>query len=73
MAGHAHGGQWRFFGRGIYAPGQGLFPKYTSGLYREGGEILAVSRGMTNSVRWIPRFFDPCEILVLALSPEASP
>ena len=73
VAGHAHGGQWRFFGRGVFAPGQGLFPRYTDGLYREGNEILAVSRGMTNSVRWIPRFFNPCEILMLALSPEGSP
>ena len=72
-AGHAHGGQWRIFGRGVYAPGQGLFPKYTSGLYGTGGELLAVSRGMTNSVPWIPRFFNPCEILLLALSPEAAP
>ena len=32
LAGHAHGGQWRFFGRGVFAPGQGLFPKYTSGV-----------------------------------------
>ena len=72
-AGHAHGGQWRLFGRGIFAPGQGLFPRYTSGLYRQGPDVLAVSRGMTNSVRWIPRFFNPCEILMLALSPEGSP
>ena len=73
VAGHAHGGQWRIFGRGVYAPGQGLFPAYTSGLYRSGDEILAVSRGMTNSVPWIPRFFNPCEILLLELSPEAAP
>ena len=72
-AGHAHGGQWRFFGRGIFAPGQGLFPRYTSGIYREGDEILAVSRGMTNSQPLVPRFFNPCEILLLSLSPEATP
>ena len=29
LAGHAHGGQWRFFGYGVYAPGQGIFPRYT--------------------------------------------
>ncbi|MBQ3707749.1 MAG: metallophosphoesterase [Clostridia bacterium] len=71
-AGHAHGGQWRLFGRGIYAPGQGLFPRYTSGLYASGSsEILAVSRGMTNSMPLIPRFFNPTEILVLEIVPEA--
>ncbi len=70
-AGHAHGGQWRFFGRGIFAPGQGFLPRYTSGLYRQDSSALAVSRGMTNSVRWVPRLFNPCEILLLDLSPEA--
>ncbi len=72
-AGHAHGGQWRFFGRGVWSPGQGLFPAYADGLYREGDEFLAVSRGMTNSVRFVPRFFNPCEILLLELGPETDP
>ncbi|MBR4204440.1 MAG: metallophosphoesterase [Clostridia bacterium] len=75
VSGHAHGGQWRFFGHGVFAPGQGLFPKYTSGLYSyDAGsktEFLAVSRGMRNTQRLIPRFFNPCEILILRLSPEA--
>ena len=71
VSGHAHGGQWRIFGRGIFAPGQGLFPKYTSGLCRlpGSGSVLAVSRGMTNSVPLVPRFFNPCEILVIDLVP----
>lgn len=58
LAGHAHGGQWRAFGRGVYAPGQGLFPKYTRGFY---GNLL-VSAGAHNS-EVIPRINDPCEIL----------
>lgn len=71
IAGHAHGGQWRFFGkRGVYAPGQGLFPKYVSGVHEneEKGnvEYLAISRGMTNTVR-VPRFLNPCEIVILHL------
>jgi len=72
VAGHAHGGQWRLFGQGVYAPGQGLLPRYTSGLYRKNAaEVLAVSRGMTNSMPLIPRFFNPTEILTLDLIPEA--
>lgn len=58
LAGHAHGGQWRFFGRGVFAPGQGLFPRYTRGFY---GNLL-VSAGAHNSES-IPRINDPCEIL----------
>lgn len=76
ISGHAHGGQWGFFGgRGIYAPGQGLFPKYVSGIHEneEKGNIeyLVVSRGMTNTVP-VPRFFNPCEIVVLHLGSGVS-
>ncbi len=49
-SGHAHGGQGRFLGIGLIAPDQGLFPKYTSGLYEEGTTKLIVSRGIGNSI-----------------------
>ena len=65
LSGHAHGGQWRIFGKGIYAPQQGLFPKYTSGIY---GKRFIVSRGVANSVAPIPRFFNPCEIVVVEVN-----
>lgn len=29
---HAHDGQVRIGNQGLYSPGQGLFPKYTSGI-----------------------------------------
>ncbi len=61
VSGHAHGGQWRFFGRGVYAPGQGLFPKYTAGIYEE---RLVVSRGLKKSKR-IPRIFNPTELVII--------
>ena len=64
VSGHAHGGQWRIFGRGVYAPGQGLFPRYTSGFY-DGGHLL-VSRGVKPSL--LPRFGNPREILLVHLS-----
>ncbi|MCL1795321.1 MAG: metallophosphoesterase [Clostridia bacterium] len=49
IAGHTHGGQFRvpLFG-GLYAPGQGLLPRYTSGLYRIGSARMVVSRGLGN-------------------------
>lgn len=61
LSGHAHGGQWRFFGQGIYAPGQGLFPKYTSGLYD--GRLL-VSRGLGNP-HFIPRINNKSQIIIV--------
>lgn len=60
LSGHAHGGQWRIFGRGVYAPHQGLFPKYTSGMH-DGRHII--SRGAVNNSKPIPRFFNPCEVI----------
>lgn len=66
VSGHAHGGQWRIGSRGVYAPGQGLFPKYVGGLYPTSTGTLCVSRGMRNTVK-IPRFFNPCETVILDL------
>ena len=62
LAGHAHGGQWVLFGKAIYAPGQGLFPKYTHGFY---GNML-VGAGTTNTIApFTGRFGNPCEIVQL--------
>lgn len=63
ISGHAHGGQWRIFGRGVFAPGQGIFPKYTSGLYD--GKLL-VSRGLSNHT-FIPRIFNRPELIIIDL------
>ena len=62
VAGHAHGGQWRLFGRGVYAPDQSLFPKYTGGVH---DDRLVISRGVANSVHPIPRLLNPCEVVLL--------
>lgn len=67
VSGHAHGGQWRIFGRGVYAPDQGLFPAYTSGLHE--GRLI-ISRGVANSVPLIPRFFNPCEVVTVTVENE---
>ena len=69
LAGHAHGGQWRFFGQGVFAPGEGLLPRYTSGLYRKGGTQLAVSRGLGNSAFPL-RINNPPHIPLLILHNE---
>ena len=67
VSGHAHGGQVQLFGRGLFAPGQGLLPKYTHGTYDNGR--LLVSRGFSNSPR-LPRFNNPCELIILTIEPE---
>ncbi|MBE6693278.1 MAG: hypothetical protein E7589_00735 [Ruminococcaceae bacterium] len=64
VSGHAHGGQWRIFGRGVYAPDQSLFPKYTSGVHEN---RLVISRGVSNSARPIPRFFNPREVVIITV------
>ena len=61
VCGHAHGGHWRIFGRGIYAPGQGLFPKYTAGVL---DERCVISRGMGNHTR-IPRICNRPELVMI--------
>ncbi len=66
LSGHAHGGQWCFFGRGIYAPGQGIFPKYTHGMHD--GKFI-VSRGLSIE-NPVPRINNEPEIIVIQLEPN---
>lgn len=63
ICGHAHGGQVRLpFIGGLLAPAQGLFPRYTSGIYRAGNTAMALSRGLGNSTFPL-RIFNPPEIV----------
>lgn len=50
FSGHAHGGQivMPLIG-GVFSPNQGLFPKYTDGVYHNYKNQLVVSRGLANS------------------------
>lgn len=52
FSGHAHGGQFRIpiLNKGVIAPNQGLFPKYTSGVYTNNNVKMIVSRGLGNSI-----------------------
>lgn len=67
LSGHAHGGQIQFFGHGVYAPGQGFFPKLTHGFYDD--RHLLVCRGLTNGSH-MPRWGNPCELIILHMKPE---
>ena len=61
LSGHAHGGQIRLFGRGLYSPGQGLLPGLTGGVI---DGRLVISRGLANTRR-VPRLFNPTELVYI--------
>ena len=67
FAGHAHGGQIRLpFTEGLFAPGQGILPKLTSGVHRKDGTEMIISRGLGNSV--FPfRIFNRPELVLTVL------
>ncbi|MGL4820614.1 MAG: metallophosphoesterase [Bacilli bacterium] len=70
LSGHAHGGQIRIPGvGGLIAPGQGLFPKYTSGVYTTEQTHMVVSRGIGNSIFPL-RVMNRPEVVVVYLRNE---
>ncbi|MDR3076447.1 MAG: metallophosphoesterase [Synergistaceae bacterium] len=72
LTGHAHGGLWRIPGilKGLIAPNQGFFPKYTSGAYKEQPTTMIVSRGLARESTRIPRLFNSVELVVVDLLPS---
>jgi len=71
MCGHAHGGQiiLPFIG-GLFAPGQGILPKYYRGLHTKNGVNMVVSRGLGHSP-YIYRVFNKPEIVVIDIMKSA--
>ena len=67
LSGHAHGGQIRLFGRGLYAPDQGVLPRYTSGVI---DNRMVISRGLSNQYRFVPRFNNAPELVLITVKPE---
>ncbi|MDE7439761.1 MAG: hypothetical protein K2N23_04565 [Clostridia bacterium] len=69
LCGHAHGGQWRipFTRIGLFAPGQGKFPKYTSGVHEKGNGAMVISRGLGNS-EFPLRLFNRPEIVIIEIN-----
>lgn len=68
FSGHAHGGQCRIpfvLEKGIYAPNQGFFPKYTTGVYKIYDFKMIISRGLNRKSTRIPRFYNRPEIVVV--------
>ncbi len=67
FSGHAHGGQIRLpLTDGLYAPGQGVMPKMTSGIRKRDTAALVISRGLGNST--FPfRVFNRPEVVLVEL------
>lgn len=76
LSGHAHGGQWRLppFINGLYAPGQGLFPKYAGGRYDfkddKKTSTFIVSRGLSHQEPFFPRIFNQIELVEILIQSE---
>ena len=71
LSGHTHGGQIiipRVL-NGLYAPGQGFFPKYGGGRYDFGRQTLIISRGLAQKPLWLPRLGNPPELTIVTLKP----
>lgn len=64
ISGHAHGGQIRVKNQGFFAPGQGFFPKLTSGLY---DHRMIISRGISRKPWIAPSFGNPPELVYIKL------
>lgn len=70
FSGHAHGGQFRLpFVGGLYAPSQGVFPKYDAGVFTDGNTSMVVSRGIGNS-SFPLRFNNRPELVLAVLTAE---
>ncbi len=69
LAGHAHGGQWRIpiIMNGLYAPDQGILPKYAGGCYGEEDTKMVVSRGLSRGDTYVPRIFNRPELVIVEI------
>ena len=74
LAGHTHGGQIRLPVFGALMPDRRLVGKYQSGLYRRGGALLYVNRGVGMEGGAAPRvrFCCPPEVAVFDIQPPTA-
>lgn len=68
LSGHVHGGQVivPFIG-GLYAPDQGLFPKYDYGMFPLKDASMILTRGISSGHEKLPRLNNPVEIVNIVL------
>lgn len=76
LSGHAHGGQWQlpFTDIGFVSPDDGFITTNVHGLKTQGETTQIISSGNSNPYGpWIPRLFNPEEVVVIDLQPESNP
>ena len=67
FSGHAHGGQVRLPLAGpLFAPDEGILPRYTDGVYSAGRTQVVVSRGLGNGTPF-PRLWNGPELVLVTL------
>lgn len=67
FAGHAHGGQIQLpFIGGVYAPAQGIFPKFDKGIFEKNNTKMILSGGVGNGF-FATRIFNRPELLIIEL------
>ena len=71
LCGHTHGGLWQLpYIGSLYLPQQGFFPKLDLGLKDMGNADMIIGAGLGHEAVLF-RLFDPCELVVIKLVPEA--
>lgn len=74
VSGHAHGGQIRLpFIGALYAPGQGIFPKYAKGVYFRNDKYIAVSGGLGHTRKTLPRIMNRPELVLIRFDKQSDP
>jgi len=68
LSGHNHGGVIRLPGiGGLYADGEGFLPEDDAGMSSIGASTFIISRGLGGH-GWVPRLFNPPELVVIDIS-----
>ncbi|MDR2686195.1 MAG: metallophosphoesterase family protein [Oscillospiraceae bacterium] len=69
LSGHNHGGQVATpWGRALIGPNHNLFPRYSGGVYTEGGSAMALSRGLGTTRVHVRAFARPEVVGVTLIS-----
>ncbi len=70
LSGHTHGGLIKLpFIGGVFAPSQGLFPKYDYGVFKSDSATMVITSGLSNS-NFLPRVNNPGEVCIININKD---